>query len=140
MAFGGFSQDGNSQPVAEINMIPLIDVMLVLLVIFIVTAPLMTHAVKVDLPRVASQVDPSPQEPVRIAIGPDGEVNWNGEPVSRAELGLQLRNAAGRSPQPELHILADQAVPYRFVAEVMAEASRLGLSRIGFVTDPRPPR
>ena len=139
MAYGGFPQ-GSSQPVAEINMIPLIDVMLVLVVIFIVTAPLMTHAVKVDLPRVASQVDESPQEPVRIAIGPDGEVNWNGEPVSRAELGLQIRNAAARSPQPELHILADRAVPYRHVADVMAETSRLGLTKIGFVTDPRLPR
>ncbi|MEW5891677.1 MAG: biopolymer transporter ExbD [Pseudomonadota bacterium] len=138
MAFGGFSQGGHSQPVAEINMIPLIDVMLVLLVIFIVTAPLMTHAVKVDLPRVASQIDASPQEPVRIAIGPDGALTWNGEPVSRAELSLHLRNAAARSPQPQLHLLADQAAPYRFVAEVMAEASRLGLSKIGFITDPRP--
>lgn len=140
MAFGGFSPNANTQPVAEINMIPLIDVMLVLLVIFIVAAPLMTHAVKVELPRAASQVDPSPQEPVRIAIGPDGEISWNGERVSRADLTVHLREAAARSPQPELHILADQAGPYRHIAEVMAETSRLGLSRIGFVTDPRPPR
>ncbi|TCS70891.1 outer membrane transport energization protein ExbD [Sulfuritortus calidifontis] len=140
MAFGGFSQNANSRPIAEINMIPLIDVMLVLLVIFIVTAPLLTHAVKVDLPRVASQIDQTPQEPVRLAIGPDGEVNWNGESVSREELSLRLHTAANRSPQPELHILADQAVPYRHVAEVMAEAGRLGLTRIGFVTDPRSPR
>lgn len=140
MAFGGFSPNANTQPVAEINMIPLIDVMLVLLVIFIVAAPLMTHAVKVDLPRAASQVAPSPQEPVRIAIGVGGEISWNGERVSRAGLTVHLREAAARSPQPELHILADQAGPYRHIAEVMAETSRLGLSRIGFVTDPRPPR
>ncbi len=140
MAFGGFSSNANNQPVAEINMIPLIDVMLVLLVIFIVAAPLMTHAVKVDLPRAASQIDTSPQEPVRIAIGANGEISWNGEPVSHAELTLQLREAAARSPQPELHILADQAGPYRHIAEIMAETSRLGLSRIGFVTDPRPAR
>ncbi|MBI5937153.1 MAG: biopolymer transporter ExbD [Betaproteobacteria bacterium] len=138
MAFGGFSQNHGSQPVAEINMIPLIDVMLVLLAIFIVTTPLLTHAVKVDLPRVASQVDLSPQEPVRVAIGPDGELNWNGEPASRAELSLQLRNAARRSPQPEVHILADEGVPYRHVARVMAETSHLGLTKIGFITDPRP--
>ncbi len=140
MAFGGFSGNPNSQPVAEINMIPLIDVMLVLLVIFIVTAPLLTHAVKVDLPRAASQVDGSPLEPVRIAIGPDGRLDWNGEPVSRTELSQQLSAAAAQSPRPELHILADQAVAYRHVADVMAETSRLGLSKIGFVTDPGPTR
>lgn len=138
MAFGGFSSNTNSQPVAEINMIPMIDVMLVLLVIFIIAAPLMTHAVKVELPRAASQVDASPQEPVRIAIGADGELSWNGEAVSRTQLTARLKEAAARSPQPELHILADQAGPYRHIAEVMAETSRLGLTRIGFITDPRP--
>jgi biopolymer transport protein ExbD len=138
MAFGGFSSNANSQPVAEINMIPMIDVMLVLLVIFIIAAPLMTHAVKVELPRAASQVDASPQEPVRIAIGSDGEISWDGEPISRAELTAHLSEAAARSPQPELHILADQSGPYRHIAEIMAETSRLGLTRIGFVTDPRP--
>jgi len=137
MAFGGLSKEGNAAPMAEINMIPLIDVMLVLLVIFIITAPLLTHAVKVDLPRAASQPNITKPDNVQLAIDGEGRVYWNGEVLQRANWRSRM-DAAGRlRPQPEVHIRADGGVAYRKVAEVMADAAKSGLTRIGFVSDPR---
>ena len=137
MSFGGFSKGGESAPMAEINMIPLIDVMLVLLVIFIITAPLLTHAVKVDLPRAASQPNITKPDNVQLAIDGEGRVYWNGEVLQRANWRSRM-DAAGRlRPQPEVHIRADGGVAYRKVAEVMADAAKSGLTRIGFVSDPR---
>jgi biopolymer transport protein ExbD len=137
MAFGGFNRAANTQPMAEINMIPLIDVMLVLLVIFIVTAPLLTHAVKIDLPKASSNPNLTQPDNIQLAIRESGEIFWNGEPLPRAELVGRFVASAGREPQPELHIRADRATPYEHVARVMSEASKAGLARIGFVTDPR---
>ena len=137
MTFGGLSKEGNAAPMAEINMIPLIDVMLVLLVIFIITAPLLTHAVKVDLPRAASQPNITKPDNVQLAIDGEGRVYWNGEVLQRANWRSRM-DAAGRlRPQPEVHIRADGGVAYRKVAEVMADAAKSGLTRIGFVSDPR---
>jgi biopolymer transport protein ExbD len=139
MAFGGFQSDGPGQPISEINMIPLIDVMLVLLIIFIITAPLLTHAVKIDLPKATSQVNITRPENVQLAIRSTGEVFWNGEQVDRRELQQRLQDAARLAPQPELHFRADAAAEYRHVAEVLSLAASTGLTRIGFVTDPREP-
>jgi biopolymer transport protein ExbD len=136
MAFGGFDRGAGERPMAEINMIPLIDVMLVLLVIFIVTAPLLTHAVKLDLPKATSQPNQTKADHIQLGVGPMGTYYWNGETVDQAALAPLMREAAHRDPQPELHIHADGAAPYRFVAEAMAEASKAGLGRIGFVSDP----
>src|SRR5258705_8096367 len=102
MAFGGFSKGGDSVPMAEINMVPLIDVMLVLLVIFIITAPLLTHAVKLDLPTATSQVNQVKPENVQIAIDAAGQLFWNGEPVERAALQTRLAQSSKRAPQPEI--------------------------------------
>ncbi len=124
-------------PLAEINMIPLIDVMLVLLVIFIVTAPLLTHAVRIDLPRVATEPIVQKPEAVALAIDAAGALYWNGERVSEDELGARLQEAAGRAPQPELHLSVDRTTQYQVVAEVMGKASKAGLTRIGFLSDPR---
>jgi len=137
VAFGGFSREGNAAPMAEINMIPLIDVMLVLLVIFIITAPLLTHAVKVDLPKVASQPNITRPDNVQLAIDAEGRVYWNGEVLDRSGWRSRMDAAAGLKPQPEVHIRADGGVAYRKVAEVMADAAKSGLTRIGFVSDPR---
>jgi len=137
MAFGGFNKEGNSAPMAEINMIPLIDVMLVLLVIFIITAPLLTHAVKLDLPKAASSPNITRPENVQLAIDAQGHVYWNGEVLDRSGWRSRMDAAAALKPQPELHLRADGEVAYRKVAEVMADAARAGLTRIGFVTDPR---
>jgi biopolymer transport protein ExbD len=121
---------------AEINMIPLIDVMLVLLVIFIVTAPLLTHAVKVDLPKASSQANQTKPDNVQLAVDRAGIVYWNGEILDRSGWRSRMEAAGALRPQPEVHIRADGDVAYRRVAEVMADASRAGLTRIGFVSDP----
>ncbi len=135
MAFASFEQDDDG-PMAEINMIPLIDVMLVLLIIFMVTAPLLTHAVKVDLPKESTAANQLPPENIQIAIGADGQLYWAGEKIDDAMLKQRLQDAASRDNTSEIQLRADQNVPYRSVAHVMSEAARLGLTRIGFVTDP----
>ncbi|MBL8476828.1 MAG: biopolymer transporter ExbD [Pseudomonadota bacterium] len=135
MAFASFEQDDDG-PMAEINMIPLIDVMLVLLIIFMVTAPLLTHAVKVDLPKESTSANELPPENIQIAIGADEQLFWSGEKIDKETLKVKLQEAAARDKTAEIQLRADQNVPYRSVAHVMSEAARLGLTRIGFVTDP----
>ncbi len=137
MAFGGLVNDAGDGDNAEINMIPLIDVMLVLLVIFIITAPLMTHAVKVNLPVAASQPSPDKPETVNLSIKADGSVYWNAEPVDAAAWQARMDLAAQKNPQPEIHIRADGDLAYRNVAQIMSDAARAGLTRLGFVTDPK---
>jgi biopolymer transport protein ExbD len=136
MAFGGFSKGDDNAPMAEINMVPLIDVMLVLLVIFIITAPLLTHAVKIDLPRAASSPNVSKPDSIQLAIRAGGDVFWNGEPVDRQSLVHRMAAAAKFDPQPEVHLRADRTTEYQRVAEVMSAAAQAGLTRIGFVTEP----
>lgn len=140
MAFGGFSKSGDSSPMAEINMVPLIDVMLVLLVIFIITAPLLTHAVKIDLPKASSRVNQTKPDNVQLAIDRDGVVYWNGQIVDRSSWRLRMQATAAQQPQPEIHLRADGEVAYRRVARVMSDAAKYGLTRIGFVTDPNETR
>jgi biopolymer transport protein ExbD len=135
MAFGTFGRE-SPRPMAEINMIPLIDVMLVLLVIFIITAPLLTHAVKIDLPKAASAPNLTKPDNIQLAVNAGGELFWNGEVVSRPVLKERLMAAGKQEPQPEVHIRADQATRYQWVAETLADAARAGLTRIGFVSDP----
>ena len=136
MAFGGFRDSGNTTPMAEINMIPLIDVMLVLLVIFIITAPLLTHAVKLDLPKASSQPNLTKPEHIALSISADGTVFWNGESVDRKGLRERLAAASQIRPQPEIHLRADRAARYQSIAETMADAANAGLTRIGFVSQP----
>ncbi len=136
MSFGSFSETGGDEALAEINMIPLIDVMLVLLVIFIVAAPMLTHAVKVDLPHAASTPNQPRPETLQLSIDGAGQVYWNKTVVSQAELAGKLQAAAQLQPQPELHLNAERSTPYEKVAEVMSAAARVGLTRIGFVTLP----
>jgi biopolymer transport protein ExbD len=137
MAFGGFAKGGDAAPMAEINMVPLIDVMLVLLVIFIITAPLLTHAVKVDLPKASSAPNITRPDNVQIAIRAAGEVYWNGEAVDAAQLAARMAASAKLDPQPELHLRADRTTPYEKVAQVMSSAAKAGLTRIGFITEPQ---
>jgi len=137
MAFGSFDNRA-SAPVAEINMVPLIDVMLVLLVIFIVTAPLLTHAVKLDLPKASSQANQLKPEKIEFAIDAAGTLYWNGEQVTRAETQARFAAEGRKQPQPEVHLRADQSVAYRVVAQTLADASKAGLARVGFVSEPEP--
>ena len=138
MAFGGFRTSGSPAPLAEINMIPLIDVMLVLLVIFIITAPLLTHAVKLDLPQASSQPNRTRPEHVSLAIDRDGALYWNGERLERRALRERLAAAASHRPQPEIHLRADRQTRYQAIAEVMADSSKAGIARLGFVSEPMP--
>jgi biopolymer transport protein ExbD len=126
----------NRQPLSEINMIPLIDVMLVLLIVFIVAAPLLTHAVKIDLPKVSSApVDVKP-EIIHLAVKADGSLYWNGEAVSDEVLPSRLEYAARYMSQPEIHLEADAQTPYEILARVMALSAKSGLGRIGFISEP----
>jgi biopolymer transport protein ExbD len=136
MAFGSFDRKSSSQPMAEINMVPLIDVALVLLVIFIVTAPLLTHAVKLDLPKATSNADIQKPEKVEFAIDAQGALYWNGERLSREDAQARFIEAGQKRPQPEIYLRADQNAPYRYVAEMLADASKAGLSKVAFVSEP----
>ncbi|GAB1394444.1 biopolymer transporter ExbD [Rhodocyclaceae bacterium] len=136
MAFGSLSESDDNEALAEINMVPLIDVMLVLLVIFIITAPLLTHAVKVDLPKASSAPNLTKPDNIQLAIDAASQVWWNGETLDEAALAERMRAAAALQPQPELHLRAEATTSYEKVAKVMSEAARQGLTRIGFVTDP----
>ena len=136
MAFGSFDRKNSSGPMAEINMVPLIDVVLVLLVIFIVPAPLMTHAVKLDLPKAVSQADIQKPEKIEFAIDANGQLFWNGERLSREDALAKFIEAGQKRPKPEVYLRADQNVAYRYVAEMLADASKAGLSKVAFVSEP----
>ncbi|MDO8440553.1 MAG: biopolymer transporter ExbD [Polaromonas sp.] len=134
MAFG--TQDDSDEVMNEINMTPLVDVMLVLLIIFIITVPVMKHAVNIDLPRATSQPQDSQPQTIRLSVDAAGRYYWNEAPLAAADLAPQLQAAAARQPQPELHIRADKAVRYERVAQAMAAAQQAGLRKIGFITEP----
>ena len=136
MAFGSFDRKTSSQPMAEINMVPLIDVVLVLLVIFIVTAPLLTNVVKLDLPKAASAADIQKPEKVEFAIDANGGLFWKGERITREDAIARFAEEGRKRPQPEVYLRADQNVPYRYVAETLADASKGGLSKVAFVSEP----
>jgi biopolymer transport protein ExbD len=136
MAFGSFNSGSNTAPMAEINVIPLVDIMLVLLVIFIITAPLLTHAVKIDLPKAESSANILKVDNVQLAIDGAGTVYWNGETVDKPALAARMQAASALPVHPEIHIHADRDARYETLAEVMSEAARHGLRKIGFVTDP----
>ena len=112
MAFASLDSSDDDAPLAEINMVPLIDVMLVLLIIFMVTAPLLTHAVKVDLPKASSSANLTKPDNVQLAIDAGNQIFWNGEPVDTAQLGDRLKAAGAQQPQPELHIRAERTATY----------------------------
>jgi len=136
MAFGGFDSTEGDRPAPEINMVPLIDVLLVLLIIFIVTAPLLTHAVKIQLPSASNQVNLEKPETVTLSLDASGGVFWNDHPIEAAQLQAKFAEAAARTPQPELHLRAEKTTEYQRVAEVMAGAQKAGLTRVGFITEP----
>jgi biopolymer transport protein ExbD len=121
---------------AEINMVPLIDVVLVLLVIFIVTAPLMTNSVKLDLPKASSNADIQKAEKIEFAINAQGLLFWNGERITREDAAAKFVESGQKRPQPEVYLRADQGVAYRYVAETLADASKAGLSKVAFVSEP----
>jgi biopolymer transport protein ExbD len=133
-----FSDDDEQGLMNEINMTPLVDVMLVLLIIFLVTIPALQHAVKIDLPRAGSQPEVVKPSHVDLAVQADGSLLWDGQPVSDDGLRGRIAEAAHATPQPELHVRADRKVAYERVADVMSAAQAGGLTKMGFVTTPKP--
>ena len=136
MSMGSFNAQNHQMPTAEINMTPLVDVMLVLLIIFIITAPLMTHSVPVDLPRAAST--PTPEKPLtlQVSITAEDAVFVGAEAVDRSILETRFRDAVTQDANVEMHLKADRNTRYEAVAETMSAARRAGLTKIGFVTQP----
>jgi len=134
---GGFGGDNrHTQPMAEINTTPMVDVMLVLLVIFIITAPLLTHSIKIDLPQAGSQANPEKPDIVTLSMNAEGKLFWNDAPFEQAELDSRLVTAAQKKPQPELHLRADKKTDYQQLAMVMSAAQTAGIEKLGFVTEP----
>jgi len=136
MAMGSLSDsDDDFNP--EINTTPLVDVMLVLLIIFIITIPVMNHSVKIDLPQARSQPNETKPENVSLAIDGQGRIFWNTELIDMAQLTGLISAAAVTRPQPELHLRVERTTQYEKVAQVMAAAQSGGLNKIGFITDPK---
>jgi biopolymer transport protein ExbD len=134
---GGFGGDNrHTQPMAEINTTPMVDVMLVLLVIFIITAPLLTHSIKIDLPQAGSQANPEKPDIVTLSMNAEGQLFWNDAPLAETELDSRLAAEAQKKPQPELHLRADKTTNYQQLAMVMSAAQNAGIEKLGFVTDP----
>jgi biopolymer transport protein ExbD/biopolymer transport protein TolR len=138
MAFGRLERTRGAPPMSDINMTPLIDVMLVLLVIFMITAPLMTSSLKLDLPQTdAAEPSETPQF-IAVALDRDGHYFFGDEAVDAEAFAVRVAAAAKRNPQTEVQLRADRAVPYGRVAELIGIVQKAGLSRIGFVAQPTP--
>jgi biopolymer transport protein ExbD len=137
MAMSPFAGDEDDGMMSEINMTPLVDVMLVLLIIFLVTIPAMHHAVKIDLPHASSQPQDEKPSHVNVAIQADGTILWEDQKIDDAALNARIGQAAQQTPQPEIHLRADRKVAYERVADLMSAAQAGGLTKIGFVTEPK---
>jgi biopolymer transport protein ExbD len=134
MAFSVRDQEGDM--LSEINMIPLIDVMLVLLIVFMITVPVMKHAVSVDLPQASSTMVKDKPSTIQLSVAADGQYHWDEKKISDEQFAVMLSNAAQQTPQPSLHIRGDKEVRYERVAQAMAAAHRAGIQNLGFVTVP----
>ena len=139
MAFGmqEATSDDDTEVMNEINMTPLVDVMLVLLIIFIITVPVMKHAISVELPQASSERQNLKPETIQLSVDAQGGYFLNQTAVTEEVLVNQLQAEAAKQPQPELHIRGDKAVRYEFVAQAMATAKQAGLHKIGFITEPK---
>ena len=141
MAFGNLDSNSSSgdgdDVMNEINMTPMVDIMLVLLIIFIITVPVLKHAVNVDLPRATNTPQTVKPETLTLSVNADGGYFLNQTRVSDTELAVQLQQAAAQNPPPDLHIRGDKAVRYERVAQAMAAAQQAGVKKIGFITEPK---
>ena len=140
MAFSGLGAGGggapHSAPMAEINMIPLVDVMLVLLIIFMITAPLIAHKIKIDLPQASTVLLEEKPDTIVIALMSDGKMFLNDVPTDRTEMLKRLATEAQRKPQPELHLHVDRTTQFQLLATVMADAQNAGMVKVGIATEP----
>lgn len=133
-----FNIDGDDDEIiSEINMTPLVDVMLVLLIIFIITVPVLTHSVKIDLPRASNQPNEVQNKPISISVNQQGQIFWDDKLIDANTLAQQFNQIAQQQPQPEVHIRGDRKVEYEYVMQVMAQAQRSGVQKLGFITEPK---
>lgn len=136
MALGGFDKEDFQAPMAEINTTPLVDVMLVLLVIFLVTAPMLTQAVKLELPNEIS-APLHDEKPITLSIDASGQYFWNDQSITSEELSTRLKDAAKIDSKQPIHLRADKQTPYEKVSHVLAIAQINNMTNIGFVTEPK---
>lgn len=137
MSIGGFSKDrAHAAPQSEINMVPLIDVMMVLLVIFIITAPLLTNSVRLELPKSVNQSDQVSVQNIRVSIDAQGIFYWDGQKLDKDQLTQKFSAAGKEAQQPQIRLYADKTTQYQLVTDVLAAATQAGLSKIAFVTTP----
>ncbi len=138
MAFSGLGGGGtpHSAPMAEINMIPLVDVMLVLLIIFMITAPLLAHKIKIDLPQASTVLLEEKPDTIVISLMADGQMFLNDVQIDRPSMVKRLADEAQRKPQPELHLHVDRTLQFQALATVMADAQNAGMVKVGIATDP----
>lgn len=135
-AFGVFNKEAAYRPMSEINTTPLVDVMLVLMIIFMVTMPLLTHRVAVNLPKTGSGVSEEKPSDVALSVNAEGKVFWNDELLPDGALAARLQQAAHQTPQPEVRLRADRDARYGVIAGIISEAQGAGLQRLGFITQP----
>ncbi len=136
MAFGRLERTQGPEPMSEINVTPLVDVMLVLVVIFILTAPLLANSIRLELPRAQGTQPGAAPQSVTVSVDKAGQAFLDGEALAQDALAARLKDVAARRPDTEVQLRADAAVPYGRVAELMGAAQAAGLSRIGFVAEP----
>ena len=132
----GVAPQKHAELMSEINTTPLVDVMLVLLVVFIITAPLLTHAVKINLPKASSQPTKEIPELISIAIDQSGTFFWNDKQIEKALVVQKLQEAANKQVQPEIRLSADKNTRYQVLAEIMANAQNAGITKLGFISEP----
>ncbi|MGH8460090.1 MAG: ExbD/TolR family protein [Stenotrophobium sp.] len=134
-----FSAGGgqNNAPLSEINVTPLVDVMLVLLIIFMITAPMLTHKIPIDLPQASTVKNPEEPNIITLALTADGNLYWNDISVTKEQWKERIRVAALQKPQPELQLRADKTTQYQVLAEIMADAQDAGIIKMGFITKPK---
>jgi biopolymer transport protein ExbD len=133
MSFGGFEKQNNA-PMSEINTTPLVDVMLVLLIIFIVTAPLITNNVSVNLPKTKSTASPQKPTIVKVGLNEKGQMFWNGTEISKDDLATLFSDTAKDKPDTELQLEADKNSRYQEITEIMVEAQKAGITKLGFIS------
>ena len=136
MDFSGHMGGVRHRPRQEINLVPFIDILLVLLVIFIVASPVLTHAVKIDLPHASSRAEKHQAQDLSLYVLADGSLVWEGQSIEESDLERHLREQSGKDPQPGLRIQADAKTPYESVAKAMAASARAGIAKISFVSLP----
>lgn len=133
MAFS--SEQDDDEVMSEINMTPLVDVMLVLLIIFMLTVPVLTQSVDIELPQTTGKVSEQQPEAITISVNADGQLFWNEEAIDKQALQIQLAKSAAQSPQPQIRINGDRQASYDHVIQIMAGAQRVGLTQLGFITE-----